>query len=359
MNNRDRIINCLTFQPIDHVPFGVGIGFCPWQETLDRWRAESGIANLDPAAYFGYEMGFLVAPAEYGLFPGFEPKTLSEDDTYITSIEARGIVTRRLKGNSGMAEFLSHPVKTPHDWQHYKEERLQPRLDERLANLDSFLAWARNFDAPIQAGCFPWGVFGTARDVMGAEGLLIGFCTEPEMVHDIMKAHTDLWLMLYERIAQKAGIDHIHIWEDMSGRQGSLISMAMVEEFMMPHYDRIKAFADAHSIPIVSVDTDGNVDQLLPVMQDHGINMMMPFEVQAGCDIERYRAMYPRLGIMGGLDKNALALTKKEINGELAKTERMLAHGGFIPSFDHHIPPNVPWENWKYAMVNLKKILGT
>ena len=63
---------------------------------------------------------------------------------------------------------------------------------------------------------------------------------------------------------------------------GPLISPAMVEEFMMPCYDRIVAFARAHGVRLVSVDTDGDCSELVPLMMKHGINMFFPFEVQAG-----------------------------------------------------------------------------
>ena len=144
----------------------------------------------------------------------------------------------------------------------------------------------------------------------------------------------------------------------MSGRQGSLISMRMVEEFMMPQYDRIAAFARRRGIPIVSVDSDGQVDELVPAMMKHGVSAFLPFEAQAGNDIIEYRRRYPKLGILGGLDKNALARGKPEMHRELDRAERMCALGGFVPGFDHSIPPNVPWENYRYFIERLKRIIG-
>ena len=198
------------------------------------------------------------------------------------------------------------------------------------------------------------------RDLLGAEELLVGFYTQPELIRDIMESYTGLWLALYEAIAQKIRIDHIHIWEDMSGRNGSLISMRMVEDFMMPCYDRIAQFAANRNIPLISVDTDGRVNELVPVMMSHGVNVFFPFEVQAGNNIIEYRQKYPTLGILGGLDKNALDehAPKEAMHKELAKTEKMLEMGGYIPGFDHLIPPNVSWRTWTYFMNELKKLIG-
>ncbi len=132
----------------------------------------------------------------------------------------------------------------------------------------------------------------------------------------------------------------------------------MIEDFMMPQYDRIAEFCRRHNVSIFSVDSDGLVDQLVPAMMAHGINAFMPFEAQAGSDIEEFRRLYPGLGIIGGLDKNALALDKAAINKQLDRAQRMLAGGGYILGFDHMIPPNVSWENFKYTVNELKRMIG-
>ena len=128
----------------------------------------------------------------------------------------------------------------------------------------------------------------------------------------------------------------------MAGRQGSLISPRMVRDFMMPNYRKIKEFADSKGIPLISVDSDGDVSELVPIMMENGINFYWPFEVQAGCDIEEYRRKCPRLGIYGGLDKRALAQDREAIDYELARAERMLKHGGYVSGPDHGVPPDVP-----------------
>ena len=91
-------------------------------------------------------------------------------------------------------------------------------------------------------------------------------------------------------------------------------------------------------------------------MMEHGINAFLPFEVQAGNDILAYRRQYPTLGIIGGLDKRALAGSKDDIDREIAKAGQMLEQGRYIPGFDHLIPPDVPWENYRYAAERMKEV---
>jgi hypothetical protein len=111
---------------------------------------------------------------------------------------------------------------------------------------------------------------------------------------------------------------------------------------------------------LVSVDSDGLVDELVPVMMQHGINVYFPFEVQAGNDVREYRQRYPQLGILGGLDKNALSdrAPQEAMHRELDRAESMLNTGGYIPGCDHLIPPDVSWSKWKYFMLTLKAMVG-
>ena len=46
MTNRERVIRTLQCLPADRPPFVMWLGFEPWPATLDRWRRESGIADL-------------------------------------------------------------------------------------------------------------------------------------------------------------------------------------------------------------------------------------------------------------------------------------------------------------------------
>jgi uroporphyrinogen decarboxylase len=330
----------------------------PWGDTLERWRAESGIRDLDVQVYFGMDPWFDVVPLEWGPCPAFDDTVIREDEEFVISRDYRGITLRNRRDGASMPEWISHPVTCREDWRRYRAERLSGPVEERCTALATWAGSARTRDAAIQVGTFPWGVFGTLRDLMGAEGCLYAFYDDPGLVREIIETWADLWLALYARAVQAVPVDHVHIWEDMSGKQGSLISMAMVKEFMLPSYDRFVAFARGHGVRIVSVDTDGACEELVETMSARGINAFMPFEVQAGNDVEAFRRRYPRLGIMGGLDKTALAAGRGRINAELAKAERMLASGAYLAGFDHAIPPDVPWESYCFAVTELCRMMG-
>ena len=71
---------------------------------------------------------------------------------------------------------------------------------------------------------------------------------------------------------------------------------------------------------------------------------------------EAIRKEYPELGIMGGLDKNALARDRAAIDKEVEKARWMVEHGRYIPGFDHLLPDNIPWENMAYATEKLREL---
>ena len=349
----ERVVRCLTGGEIDRVPFGVGLGWNPWGDALPNWRRVTGIADLEPATYFGYDRSFALPTVQSGIFPDFEKVILEKTAEFTTWRDERGITMKQDTAGGSMPDWIDHPVKSPADW-----EKLRDRLQMNDARIQE--DWPKFRDRlkatgeAVQVGVFPLGVFGTVRDLLGNEQVLYAFYDYPEMVREMMNTLTDLWLGLHERVAAEVKIDHIHIWEDMSGRQGSLISPAMVEEFMMPCYDRIIAFAKTHGVRLVSVDTDGDCSQLVPIFMKHGINMIFPFEVQAGNDIREYRRQYPTLGIMFGLDKRALAGTFADVDRELEKADWMIKQGRYVPGFDHLIPPDAKWDNFRYAAEQIR-----
>lgn len=354
----ERVVRCLLGQSVDHVPFGIGIGWAPWGETLKRWRDETGNPELDPARELGYEPSFAGAPAQLGFCPAYVHETIRDEGDLIVFRDTRGILMRGRKDGCSMPEFLEYPVKTPADWDVLKTTRLRIGDPARWAGADweLFRRQVRERGEAVQIGSFPFGIFGMPRDLIGVEELLMGFYEQPDLIRDMIEHLTRVWISVYERVQQEVRIDHIHIWEDMSGRQGSLISPAMVEEFMMPAYDRIVAFARAHGVRLISVDTDGDCSELVPIMLKHGINMFFPFEVQAGNDIRDYRRQYPDLGIIGGLDKRALAAGRDAIDQEVQRARDMVRAGRYVPAFDHLIPPDVPWSNFKYAADKIREV---
>lgn len=348
MTSRERILATLLGEPTDRAPY-VSI-FGPWATTLERWQ-EEGLENPSAwAAQFGFDPLWATAPVNLGWCPEWTEEVIEDHgDFVIKRDQRRGIILRDRKDRASMPEWLEYPVKTRDDWERVKAERFNPNDPERFpSNWAEWCERRRDGAVPVMVGAFPWGIFGTPRDLVGVEELLLLFYDDPEWVHDMMDHLTDFWIRMYERVVQDVRIDWIHIWEDMAGKQGSLISRNMFRDFMTPNYRKIRDFCDAHDVPILSVDTDGDCTDMIPWFTEAGVNVLYPFERQAGCDIVAIRGAYPTLGMMSGFDKRAIAQGPDAIDAELAVTKQVLEIGRFIPGPDHLIPHDVSWENMQY-----------
>jgi uroporphyrinogen decarboxylase len=140
----------------------------------------------------------------------------------------------------------------------------------------------------------------------------------------------------------------------MCYKNGPLISPAMFAKFMLPFYQRLTGFFRDHNIRIVFVDTDGNCWKLIPCFLEGGVTGLYPFEANAGMDVAAVRKAFPRLQMIGGIDKLEVIKGPSAIDAELdRKVAPILSQGGFIPTIDHLVPPDVSWANFSYFRAQL------
>ncbi len=358
MQDRERFVRHVLGLEVDRPPYWLYWG--PWGTTWQRWERENKPASVtDHRMAFPVDFAPCAVPVNAGPCPVFEQDIVDEGD-YYQFTDTWGIRRRILKGRESMPEFISFPVQDAAGWKRYKEERLNLEHPGRLAGdwRQHVATWMKE-GRPIQLGYFPdVGFFGGVRWLLGDEQCLTAFYTDPELVHDIMGHLATLYLHVFEVVVQECKVDVIHIWEDMCGRNGPLISPALWEEFMGPQYRRVRDFAHRHDIPVISVDTDGDPDLIIQPMIDAGVNLLFPCEVAAGCDVNVMRKKHPDMALMGGIDKRALADGPSAIDTELERIRPALEGGKYIPDLDHLVPDDVSWDNYDYYALALARMHG-
>jgi uroporphyrinogen-III decarboxylase len=189
------------------------------------------------------------------------------------------------------------------------------------------------------------------------EALCLAMYDDPGFVADIIQTYIDMCISIWKKMVQDIRFDIIECWEDMAYKNGSIISKKHFMEFLAPQYNRIRDFAGESGIPLVMVDSDGNIMDLSEWMNESGINCMYPFEAQSGNDIAHIRKFLPGMGCIGGLDKECMAKDKNAMDEELEKARRLIPLGKFIPGPDHFVLENVPFENYSYFMRGLKQAI--
>ncbi|MFC1993420.1 uroporphyrinogen decarboxylase family protein [Chloroflexota bacterium] len=382
MNARERYLAVMNFEEVDRTLLWE---FAYWASAVRRWYKEGlpkvkGIpedvpdgwsmfaecggtpigrpTDEDVHNYFGMDPAIVRVPLKIGAYPPYEEKIIEDHGDWYIWQDGEGCLRRDRKDKGSVPAYIGWPVKNRQDWERYKEERLQPSLEGRLpGNWPQLVEEYKNRDYPLALGQLG-GFFGTPRWLLGAEELLIKYYDDPELMKDINNYLADFWIALFDGVLSQVQADAMFIWEDMAYKKGPLISPAMFREFILPGYKKLTGFLKDHGVNIINVDSDGNIWKLIPLWIEGGVTVLYPFEVEAGMDIVEVRKAFPRLGIMGGLEKKVITEGKEAIDRELeAKVPFMLQHGGYVPCADHSVQPGASFENYAYYRRRLEQMI--
>ena len=152
---------------------------------------------------------------------------------------------------------------------------------------------------------------------------------------------------MLERMLEKFVPDDILISEDMAYKTKAMISPAMTQEICSPSWKVWTKQAKDAGIPIVSVDSDGYVGELIPLWIEAGVNCNHPVEVAAHCDINEFRNQFGHtMAYRDGIDKRCIAEGGQAIIDELKRIEPVMKDGGYIPCCDHAVPHDISWPNF-------------
>ena len=120
---------------------------------------------------------------------------------------------------------------------------------------------------------------------------------------------------------------------------------------------KVTSFFKDHGVDLIMVDSDGDVNKLIPLFIEGGVTAMYPFEANSNNDVAEVRKRYPKLAMQGGIAKASLAAGKDAIDKELEARVPVVLSNGYIPHIDHAVPPDVSWENFCYYRTKLDKML--
>ena len=340
---------------------------------LERW-AEQGMPqdipfdqlfDYDPIG--NYHLGQL-GWCEAALKPDFEVKVLEDRGDYELEQDYAGRHVLYFKGRRDgfMPEYVDHPVKDMRTWEEQIAWRLDPTSPERFADLEQRMSQAK--DAAGQGLMISQNLIGGymyLRSLIGPERLLFAFYDMPEVIHAAMQAWLDLADTVIARHQQHVTLDEIYLAEDICYNGGILISPRAMKEFLLPYYEQLihnakRRQLDKNRHLYVQVDTDGYAVPVIPLyIESIGMDVMSPFEVAAGCDVVEIGRQYPEMAIFGGIDKRILAKGRPAIDAMLERIiPVMRSRGGYIPTSDHGVPEEVPYQDYLYYRQRVVELGG-
>lgn len=363
----------MLFGAPDRVPFSPG---GPRESTLKVWRQQGlpeGVSFMEVLLdLLGIQREVTQPQIDVGvsfqMIPTFEEKVLEHKDghylvqdwmgatteisdefdyTYIRS--ARDFVTRK---------WHKFPVQTHEDWENMQwrfnpsdPKRFPEDFEERCRQMQD-----RDYVASIHFNAPFWQL----REWCGFEGLCMLMIEDPDFVREMAEFWTEFVSATMGRILEKVQLDQIGMSEDMAYKEHSMISPAMTRKFLQPAYNRWVSEGTAAGVEIFFMDSDGRIDELIPVWIESGINACGPMEVAAGNDLVAFRHQFGRkMAYTGGIDKRSIAAGGSIMEREVLRVvPPLLKEGGFIPSCDHGVPPDISWPDFIEYSRLLAKLTG-
>ena len=358
----DRFIACMDYAPCDRRP---NHELAAWTHTKVRWRQEAPEIVGDFHWYwFEGEPKLQLDRREfinvnYGFLPEYETEMLEVTPEYEITRNCKGIVTKALiEGTVDgmrmcMDEYLRFPVETPEDWPGVKA-RLIAAMPERQAQVtpEAVARWqTRDYPLVLGHNCGANGFYWRAREFMGTENLSYAWYDYPEMMHDMMETYADFIIETSRPALAQTDVEYFTLNEDLSMKNGPLLSPDTFKEFIFPHLRRVVEFMKGHGVRYFALDTDGNPTVLIPLFMDAGVDVLWPLERASDVHPVDYRKRFGKsLRMWGGVDKRVLPLGPAAINAHLRELIPLVEEGGFIPTVDHTVPPDVSWDNFRYYM---------
>ena len=369
MNDLERFLACMEYKPVDRAPnHELGV----WPQTVDAWKEQGlpeGKLHFDwfrGEEFFGMDRREFI-PVDFGMIPAFPVEVLEKTDRHEVIRHGNGIVTKALlEGTVGgvrmsMDQYFGFPVENLRDFRELKKryvaaipERYVPGWEENLPR------WAgREHPLILGYNCAACGFYWRAREWMGTENLSLAWYDQPELMHEMMEFFADFTIETARPVLEKAGgVEYFNLNEDFAMKGGPLLGPATFREFIFPHLKRLIEFFKSHGTRYVSLDSDGYPEPLVPLLMDAGVDVLWPMERASEADPVAFRKKFGKsLRLWGGVDKRELAKGPAAIDAHLRELAPLVEEGGYIPTVDHTVPPDVSWENVCYYFEAKRKLL--
>lgn len=359
MNHRERFLRTFEFKDVDRVP---NYEFGYWTETIDRWHKE-GLpmekkTDRDVELYLELEGWdcIEVLPVRTGLWPTLPERIVREEGDRAVVDDGMGGIYIRTTATSSVPHYIRHPLKNRDDWEKLRSF-FNPDTPGRFPlNWDEVAESYRERDYPL--GIHVGSLYGWLRNWMGVERISIAFYRDPDWIAEMMDTLVDLWIKIIRRALRDVKVDFATWWEDMCYSRGPLISIRHFEEFMVPRYRKVTDVLREYGVNINILDCDGDVSLLVPGWLKSGINCMFPLEARF-TDIYSLREKYGnKVLLMGGVNKFALMAGEKGIEKEFERLTALLKEGGYIPTVDHRVPPEVSYQSYLYYLKRKREWIG-
>lgn len=356
MNHRERFRALMRYEPIDRMPLYY---FGTWRETKERWARE-GLEGVEVAdRSIGPQLPEMDPDWEEGMWDTHglvnvnpisdEPsQTLEETNDYRVVRTSLGAVSKVGKHGSSIDHHVEEALKpTRASWERFKtfiDADTPARRPQGWQQQAAILNEGERL-TPFCLG----SLFGWPRGWMGVEHLTYLSVDDPLLFEEIIDYLTEYYITLFRPVLEVTHFDFAYIFEDCCCKSGPLLSPSTYEKHYAKYYRRLTDFCHEMGVEFVLLDSDGKVDDLLPLWLRSGIDIVFPIEVGTWkSNPVVMREQYGRdLRMIGGIDKHVIRQGEAAIREELKPLQPLAAAGGYLPMPDHRIPPDCSLEQFR------------
>lgn len=297
-----------------------------WDQSITRWHNEGLPADLDTHGikrYFEQDMDYQLWFPQ--MAPGARPLTMGHSAPWI---------------------------ETEADY-----DRLRPYLYPDPVPIDRDL-WRTRAAEQAAGNAVIWitfsGFFWWPRVLFGIEPHLYAFYDQPDLMHRMNGDQVGYMRRCLNAICELCVPDFMTFGEDMSYNHGPMISKAQFNSFLAPWYREIvQPLKERGIVPLI--DSDGDVEPLVPWFEEVGLAGILPLERMAGVDACRLRVGHPNWLMIGAFDKTVMHGGEESVRREFERLLPVMRSGRFIPSVDHQTPPAVSLDAYRHYLRLLRE----
>ena len=340
MHQKERALAALDYGKPDRVP----IYDAYWPEFIDAWRREKGMnEDADITDYYHNDVE-IVIPVE-APFPSQEA-LLESGPGYEVRRTSWGMVQRvNLEAKFYQVLEVALPERNMLDQLQFES----PLLDERYDPVEQVEALKRKRCVFVKTG----GPYLRTTNLRDVNQWLMDMVEDPGFALELAMRVTRQMTAVGLEAMRRYNLYDTGVWffDDMGSNRAPMFSPRTFERVLYPCYKWMCDQYRAAGVKRMLLHCDGNIESILDMLIDAGIQAIHPVEYKAGMDVVKLRNKYgKRLAFLGGLD-NAHILTKAplpELKEHVLRVLEVGKAGGLVIGA-HSIGPDVSIERYDYV----------
>ncbi|MBA7497111.1 hypothetical protein ES702_07720 [subsurface metagenome] len=197
-------------------------------------------------------------------------------------------------------------------------------------------------------GSLAMTIFEVAWQLTGMDKLFFDFAENKPFAKYLLDHITEMRRFQIRRLAE-AGVDHIHLGDDIGTQKGMMMSPEMWMGWFKERMRSIISVAKkTNPEVIISYHSDGNIEKVIPELIEIGVEVLNPVQPECMNPVKLKKLYGDELAFWGtvGIQSTMPLGTPEEVRIIIKQRIEIVGKdGGLLIAPTHVLEPEVPWEN--------------